>query len=163
MSLGLLLVAPSHCLAAEKQFTVPVHTEIPLEFKYPVYGNSIKKGDLVRVAIAENVRIENALVFKKGDLGTLLVEKSKHSKAFGRGGKLQIQTGSVKDVFGVQLTARYKGDSKASGIILPIISILILWPLVFFALRKGKEAVIPAGAIVRGLTSTEAVVPYSNE
>ena len=164
LTLGLIAccLMPAPALALQKEFTLPAHTSIPLRLKYPVYGNSLRKGDRIPVAVAYSVFLGKTLVFRQGDSGVLLVEKSKHAGAFGRGGKLSLRSGSVNDVTGrehpVLLTQYTKGDSKASAVILPIVSLVVLWPLAFFALKKGEEAIIPAGSMLSGVLSEATTV-----
>lgn len=127
-------------------------TSIPVSFKYTVHGNQVEEGDKLVLLINEDVYTENNhIVFKKGSEGIAIVEKSSKNGCFGKGGKLAIENAKIKDVYGNEhsalLGARSKGQGSASAKILPIVSLAVLWPLVFFGFKKGKEAIIPEGKI----------------
>ena len=145
-----------------KNITIPSFTSIPIIFKYPLAGNSLKNGDPIGVQVNDDVLVNNTLIFKKGQDATLFVDKSKHAGAWGRGGKIEIQTGSVRDVYGndyiINATKQVGADSKPSAIIFPIVSLVICWPLAFLALRHGDEATIAPGTIINGLTSSPKTI-----
>jgi hypothetical protein len=145
-----------------KNITIPSFTNIPIIFKYPLAGNSLKNGDPIGVQVNDDVYVNNTLIFKKGQDATLFVDKSKHAGAWGRGGKIEIQTGSVRDAYGndyiINATKHVGADSKPSAIILPIVSLVICWPLVFLAFRHGDEATITPGTIITGLTSSSKTI-----
>lgn len=156
---------PLTSYSAENELTVPTDLSIPVIFKYPVTSNQIAAGDTIQVTINEDVYVDKTLVFKKGTDSVVFVDSSKKGRGWGRGGKIDISSGRITDVFGnghsVKLSARAQGDSKASGKILPIVSLVVLWPLAFVGFKKGEEAVIPAGKLVYAFITSPTVVKVS--
>ncbi|MEB3286251.1 MAG: hypothetical protein VKJ04_01985, partial [Vampirovibrionales bacterium] len=164
---SLILYFPARSWAAEKQINVPGMTSVPIMLKQPVYGNSLQAGDRIPVAVGENIQIDGVQIFKKGDPGYLLVDRSTHTKAFGRGGALDIRSGMVRDVKGtehpIQFTQHSKGANDGSAVVLPVISLFVLWPLALFAFRNGREASIPAGSVIPGVTTGSFTLAYDGD
>ncbi len=150
-------LAPLASYAEENELNIPSLLSIPVIFKYPVTSSQISTGDVLPISINEDVYVEKTLVFKKGTDGVIFIDNAKKGRSWGRGGKIEITNGKLKDVFGndhvVKISTQAKGDSAASGKILPIVSLVVFWPLAFFGFKKGDEAVIPAGKIVYAFTT----------
>lgn len=145
-----------------KVLTIPRNTALQLVAKFPVAGNSLKAGDMLPIQVAKDVEVDGHTVFKSGQDAVLFVKKSKKPGIWGRGGVLIIDNGSIKDAFGnehsLQVTREIEGDDKASGIVLPIVSLIVLWPLVFCTLIKGEESVLGAGTLIPAFTTSEVKV-----
>ena len=153
------------CYSATDELTIPSLLSVPVIFKYPVTSNQIKAGDIIPIAVNEDVYIDQTLIFKKGTDGVAFIESSKNGRSWGRGGKIEISSGRINDMFGnehtVKISTQAQGDSKASGKILPIVSLVVFWPLAFFGFKKGDEAVIPAGKLVYAFTTSPLSVNVS--
>jgi hypothetical protein len=160
---------PEEVLTEQKftEITIPSTVAIPVVFKYPVTSDQLRTGDIVPIGLNEDVYIDNILVFKKGTDGALFVDKAKGNGAFGRGGSINISGGKITDVFGnehtIKVSGNSKGDGSAAGVVLPILSLAILWPLAFFAFKKGKDAVIPAGKLLYAYTTSPEVIKVKSE
>lgn len=156
---------PLACYSAGDELNIPSLLSIPVIFKYPVTSNQIKAGDVIQIAVNEDVYIDKTLIFKKSTDGVVFIESSKNGRSWGRGGKIEITSGRITDVFGnehtVKISTQAQGDSKASGKILPIVSLVVFWPLAFFGFKKGDEAVIPAGKLVYAFTTSPLSVNLS--
>lgn len=153
------------CFSASNELNIPSLLSVPVIFKYPVTSNQIKTGDVIPVSVNEDVYVDQTLIFKKGTDGVAFIENSKNGRSWGRGGKIEITSGRINDVFGnehtVKISTQAQGDSKASGKILPIVSLVVCWPLAFFGFKKGDEAVIPAGKLVYAFTTSPLSVNIS--
>ena len=159
--LRFIFLTPLACYSVENELTIPTDLSIPLVFKYPVTSSQISTGDNIQIAVNDDVYVDKTLIFKKGTEGVVFVDSSKKGRSWGRGGKIEITSGRITDVFGnehsVKLSARAKGDSKSSGKILPIVSLVILWPLAFFGFKDGDDAVIPAGKLIYAFTTAPTI------
>ncbi len=142
------------CLA----LTVPSGETIPVTFKHSVNSSDVRAGDVISLIVDENVIIGGTLAFKAGSTGVAYVEKAKGGGAWGRAGYIHIATAEINDVNGEKhtcaLSVNKKGEGKSSGIILPIIGAIILWPLIFFAFKKGDPAVVNPGQVLYAITGS---------
>jgi len=149
-------------IQTNNKITINSGTLIPVIFAYPVNSQSVSKGDMLPITVDKDILVNDILVFKKGSQGIAFIEEVKHARAWGRPGMIQIQTGKLADVFGnehtINLSYQAKGNSSKAAIILPIVAMIIVWPLVFFAFRKGEEISIPAGKIFNAFTTTPVIV-----
>lgn len=138
--------------------TVPSGETVPITFKHPINSADVKAGDVLAIVVDEDVIINKTLSFKAGDSGVAYVEKAKGGGAWGRAGSLSISSAEIKDVNGDKhqcaLSIDKKGHGKSSGIILPIIGAVILWPLIFFAFKKGDPVVINPGQVLYAITGS---------
>ncbi len=138
--------------------TVPSGETVPVTFKHPVNSADVKAGDVIAVVVDEDVIINGILSFKAGDTGVAYVEKAKGGGAWGRPGYLNISSAEIKDVNGDKhqcvLSIDKKGHGKSSGIILPIIGLIILWPLLFFGFKKGDPVVVNPGQVLYAITGS---------
>jgi hypothetical protein len=127
---------------------------IPLVFTYPYSGSQLRRGDTIQVAVAQNVYYGDTLLFKKGTEAYLDIKSAKGNRVYGRGGKIQIESGEVTDAFGrvhtLNLTSRTKGGSMLGPKIMPVLA--YFYPPMalfsFYGLRKGDDAMIPAGKVL---------------
>jgi len=153
LTIGILPVS-----ALAETISVPANTIIPIVTNQHVSAQHTQQGDPLSFMVNENVVIGGKTVFKQGDPVIVYVEKAKKAGAWGRGGYLTLKGAKVKAVEGTEfpLTFSYQvdGEDKASGIALPIASLVVLWPLAFFAFKKGENATIPPGKTLNTFTST---------
>jgi len=159
-------LTPLASFAEENELNIPSLLSIPVIFKYPVTSSQISTGDVIPISINEDVFVEKTLVFKKGTDGVIFIDAAKKGRSWGRGGKIEITNGKLTDAFGnehvVKISTQAHGDSAASGKILPVVGVLVFWPLAFFGFKKGDDAVIPAGKIVYAFTTEPAIVKVSS-
>lgn len=149
-------------LAAET-ITIPRQTPVELITSNPISAETVRSGDPIQVYANDDVVINGKTVIEEGQKAVITVEKAKKPGVWGRGGYLYLSSGSIKPVgsdkpIPLTLAERYEGRDRASGIALPILSLLILWPLVFMAFRKGEAAVIPAGKVINAFTVSPASI-----
>lgn len=163
--LAFVFAANVHILSANAAVSVPVGTKVPILVPNTVSSNSVKTSENINVLIAEDVRVEGQLVFKKGDPAALAILKSQSSGHFGRPGRLEIAGGFATDIHGdrqpINISYLSKGKSRrAFSIAGTILSI----PLIFFfvglvtlpvaIMTSGKEARVGEGLILESLTTS---------
>jgi hypothetical protein len=147
------------------KLNVPSLLSIPVSFAEPVNSNEIASGDVIPVVINKDIYVEDTLVFKRGTDGVVFIDSRKKGGRWGSAGKIKITKGKLTDVFGTQhdvkISENEKGDGKPSAKILPAIGAVVFWPLLLVGLRKGDQAVIPAGRIVYAFTTDSVKVDTS--
>jgi len=156
------IAKPVSSMNQPKEISLNSGLTIPIVFTNQVNSKNVRKGDTLPIIINQDVVIDGIVIFKKGSQGVAFIEDSKTARTFGRPGSIDIETGKLTDVYGnehtVGLSSHSVGNSCTSAIILPIISAVILWPLVFFAFKKGDEVSIPAGKIFNAfITAPETI------
>jgi hypothetical protein len=158
-------LVPLASLAEHEKLKVPSDLSIPISFAEPVTSNKIASGDSIPVIINKDIYVEETLVFKRGTDGVVFVDSSKKSGRWGSAGKIKITSGKLTDVFGTQhdvkISEKEKGDGKPSAKILPVVGLVVFWPLILFGLKKGDQAVIPAGKIAYAFTKDSVRVDTS--
>lgn len=157
---------PLASFAESDKLKVPSDLSIPVSFAEPVTSNKVSSGDSIPVVINKDIYIGDVLVFKRGTDGVVYIDSSKKSGRWGSAGKIKITSGKLTDAFGnqhnVKISEKEKGDGKPSAKILPVIGAVVFLPLVLFGLRKGDQAVIPAGKIVYAFTKDTVKVSTIN-
>ncbi len=91
------------------QVSVPADTIIKIELAEAVNAKNIKVGDEVTYRVAEDVIIDDALVFPKGALGIGTVTKVKQARNFGRNAQVVIDFSKIKSIDGTY-TETYVGE-----------------------------------------------------
>ena len=160
-----IFLMPLVSFAESDKLKIPRLLSIPVSFQEPITSNNIASGDVITVVINKDIYVEDILVFKRGTDGVVFIDSSKKGGRWGSAGKIKITSGKLTDVFGTQhsvtISEREKGDSKPSAKILPAIGAVVFWPLLLVGLRKGDQAVIPAGKIVYAFTTDSVKVDTS--
>lgn len=159
------LLTPLASLGESDKLKVPSSLSIPISFAEPVTSNKVASGDSIPVVINKDIYVEDTLVFKRGTDGVVFIDSRKKGGRWGSAGKIKITKGKLTDVFGTQhdvkISEREKGDGKPSAKILPAVGLVVFWPLLLFGLRKGEQAVIPAGKIIYAFTADSVKVDTS--
>lgn len=144
--------------------TVPSGTNIPVLVTNTISSSSIKSSDTLNLAVAQDVKINNQVVFHQGDLVTVNVQKATASGHFGRPGYIELNSGMVTDVKGekhpINLSYSAKGRSRRAysitGIILSVPLILFWIGLVTMPvaiMASGKDAKVGQGLVLNALTT----------
>ena len=136
------------------QLVIPPGLKIPITFKYPIDSHQLKQGNAVKFEVIDNVYVGNTLLFSMDTAGVAYIKSARKSKMFGRGGKIEISSGELTDVFGNKHTLTFseiaKGKNESSAIILPIVA------------AGASYFIFPLAALASwGLTSTAPFVAAS--
>jgi hypothetical protein len=154
-SVILAMVKPSAteapAVSASGEVTIPDGTEVVIQLKTEASGEQLKLGDIVDFVVAEPVNIGNALVFEKGAVGRAKITTAKRAGHWGKAGKLEWAMQDIQSVDGNRVAARFTkrevGDSKGGTVaVAAVATTVLLGPVgLFWGLKKGKPAIIPAG------------------
>jgi len=130
---------------------VPDGTELEIQLHNTLSGQSAKVGEIVDFTIVRNVEINGITVFEKDSAARARVTAAKGAASWGRAGKLEWAMQDVEAADGnrapVRFTKRQVGDSKGGTVaVAAVATTVLLGPLgLFWGLKKGKPAIIPAG------------------
>ena len=146
---------------------VPDGTEIEIQLKNTLSGQSAKVGDIVDFTVVRPVQINGVTIIEKDASARARVTTAKGAGHWGKAGKLEWAMQDVQAVDGNRVPARFTkreaGDSKGGTVaVAAVATTVLLGPLgLLWGLKKGKPAIIPAGnrysVFVHGDTTVKAV------
>jgi hypothetical protein len=157
-----LLFAQDTAPAAQ---VLPAKSPVLLEFVSGISSKTAMKGDMVSFVLAEDVRINDALIVSKGTPAVGEVIHAQKSGFGGRGGELiiaarQIQLGeqrialrSLKPLAG-PYAGKNHSDAALAVSMIPYAGLVSLF-------ITGGEIVIPAGTQALALTAVEVQIAMS--
>lgn len=141
-------------------------TEIEIQLKNTLSGQSAKVGDIVDFTVLRPVQINGVTIFEKDASARARVTTAKSAGHWGKAGKLEWAMQDVQAVDGNRVPARFTkretGDSKGGTVaVAAVATTVLLGPLgLLWGLKKGKPAIIPAGnrysVFVHGDTTVKA-------
>lgn len=146
--------------------TVPADTLIQIELTTPIDSSTDRVGDVIKFKVAEDVVVDNVLVYPKGAPGEAVITKVTPAKSFGRNAKLEIDfhsttafDGTVQDtILGEKAKEQTKALATAAGA--SAVGLAVLGPvgLVGGIFVKGEELKVPEGALIYIQTEGESEV-----
>ena len=123
---------------------VPAGTSIPITVEHNVTSKTVASGGAIDAVIAEDVIINNNIVFKKGDNASITVLSAKKAGFIGKPGEMSLYGGKVYDTKGIEhkidLNRQIEGDEKTWPKVCLGVSIFFLWPLALCGFVKGGQA-----------------------
>lgn len=132
---------------------IPANTLIKVALVDPVNAKNLKTGDVIRYKVAQDVIVEDQLVFAKGEPGEGIVKKVKQAKNFGRNAEVEIDFYKTKAIDGTYVDTLLGAESEkemknlamAAGASLA--GIVVLGPIgvIGGAFVQGKNIDLPAG------------------
>ena len=133
--------------------TVPANTLIKCSLVTPVNTKNLKVGDQIEFRVAQDVVVNGALVFAKGEPGYGVVKKLKQARNFGRNAEIEIDFNKAKSIDGTEVETFVGEESKAemkhlamaAGASLAGIALLGPVGIVAGAFVHGKDIDLPAG------------------
>ena len=152
---------PAVTAAPGDRLVVKTGTEVPMKTTKELSSASNRQGDRFDLVVAEDVRVNGAVVIPRGSHGVGEITRLVHKGAFGRSGKLEthvlyINVGDQQ----VKLDghAADKGKSGTAG----TVAVAVVAG-VFSAFVTGKSAVLAPGSTMLGYvqSDTPMVVPAS--
>ncbi len=151
---------------ATQSVVVPADTLIQIALITPIDTATDREGDIIKFQVAEDVLVDNVLVFPKGSLGEGVIKKVTPAKSFGRNAKLEIDfhsiiafDGTTQDtILGEKAKEQTKTLAMAAGA--SVVGLAALGPvgLVGGIFVKGEELQVPEGALIYIQTETETEV-----
>lgn len=144
--------SPSNSSTSEtSELKVVDGTEIEIALTNNVSGQEAKVGDLVDFTVLRPVQLDGVTIFEKGASARGRITTSKKSGRWGKAGKLEWAMQDVQAVDGSRVPARFTkrlvGDSSGGTVaVAAVATAVFLGPVaLLWGLKKGKEAIIPAG------------------
>ena len=133
--------------------TVPADTLIKVALVTPVNAKELKVGDTIEYQVADDVFVNDVLVFTKGSRGEGTVTKVSQARNFGRNAQVEIDFKETKALDGTYVTTFIGEESKkemthlamAAGASLAGIAVLGPIGVVAGAFVHGKNVDLPAG------------------
>lgn len=145
---------------------VPDGTEIEIQLKNTLSGQVAKVGDVVDFTVLRAVQVNGVTIIERDAPARARLSTAKKSGRWGKAGKLEWTMQDVQAVDGNRVSARFTkrevGDSKGGTVaVAALASTLFVGPFsLFWGLKKGRPAVIPAGnrytVFVQGDTTVKA-------
>ena len=133
--------------------TVKSNTVVPINIENRETSKTVVAGGSINAEIAEDVYINNTLVFKEGDKAFLNVLSAKKAGFVGIPGEMVISGGKVYDTKGVAHRIDYNtqivGEEKTWPKVMVGCGVfIILAPLALFGFVKGGQAEIMPTQII---------------
>ena len=134
------------------QVEIPDGTKIRLRLEQSISSATAEEGQTVSLAVADSVRVGNAIVIPQGASATGTVIQSQKKRRMGRTGKLDFSIDRVRAIDGQWVSVRYTSTKKdggnrmlATGVTTGIMA-AVFWPAApFFLLMQGKDVNLPKG------------------
>lgn len=159
LSLALVAISVAPTSAQGATVRVPAGTSIALRTTSSISPATAKTGDVITLAVANDVLIGGKLVFKSGASARAEVTRSERRGIAGKPDHVTIVVQSVEAVDGsmipVSATKAAEGEDK---MVITIILTLVCLPLI---LMKGGEAQIAPGATLNAATNGVADIKAS--
>jgi len=144
--------------AVVAKLMIPAHTLIPITIDNTVNSNNLSDGDMIGVTVNEDVEVDGQPVFRKGGSGVVFVERAEKAGGMGKGGRLEIHGGRLRDVYGneyaVSLSIMSRGEAKRMSAILTTVVTVFFTLIPFGAWIDGKPATIQGGKVVDTFTTS---------
>ena len=151
---------------ATQSVVVPADTLVQIALMTPIDTATDRVGDIIKFQVAEDVLVDNVLVFPKGAIGEGVITKVTPAKSFGRNAKLEIDfhslvafDGTTQDtILGEKAKEQTKTLAAAAGA--SVVGLAVLGPvgLVGGIFVKGEELQVPEGALIYIQTEDETEV-----
>lgn len=132
----------------EELFTVQAGELITLFFKETLNSKELSNGQLIRLAVKDDVLSNNGKVIINANTPVNgRITSVKNAKWAGQKGEISLQINNIKAVDGTSIPVFYnlnnEGKSRQSTAV--GVGMLLFWPALFL---KGKEANINAGTLI---------------
>ncbi len=132
---------------------LPDGTLVILKVKDTLRCRDLGVGDIVKLEVADDVKINEKVVIKKGTKAIAEVVSSEKEGMIGKGGKVSLSLRSTTATDGQKVPLRgslhREGESKMGT---SIVVSAVICPLAL--LMKGESAEIPAGSEMKGFVDT---------
>lgn len=129
-----------------KSVEVKSGTHIPIITSMMCSSKDFCAGDKLNAVIANDIKIGDYIIFKKGDSANINISDAKKAGFLGIPGEMLLVNGDVVDVNGnkhfIQYNRKITGEEKTYPKVCLAISIFFLWPLALFSFVKGGQAKI---------------------
>jgi hypothetical protein len=144
-------------------------TPLLLEITETVDSKTAKVGDLVKLKVIKEVKVDGAVVIKAGSDAEGKVAEVKEAKGWGRKGVISMNLSSTKAVDGTDVllsaTQQSIGRGRAgAATAVGVVAGLIFFPLAFTGfLIKGEQGKLLSGTEVKGYVDGEYKIGMADE
>lgn len=143
-------------------------TIVPLSLSESISSKTAAEGNRVSFEVVDDVLSEDGkqVLIKAGTVANGSITKLEKNGAFGKAGELAITIDKTRTVDGkrvpLKLSINKAGESKRGTSIglAAIGAFVILWPLMFFLFKKGKDATLPAGTQLNAVVDRDVMVDF---
>jgi hypothetical protein len=156
--------AAAHDGAGQQEIGIKDGTPITIQLASNLTSSTAKEGDLVSFIVVEPVIVEGVTLIPSGAPVTARVVAVKKAGHWGRAGKLSVALQHVVAADGsrvpLRMSKKVVGDSKGASVATATIvtGIIFLPAAPIWGLKRGKEAVFPAGKQFEAFVHGEAKV-----
>jgi hypothetical protein len=162
---GRLALASLLALTAFGQVRVPEGTKLRVRLEQSISSATAEEGQVVELAVADAVKIGNAVVFPEGARVIGTITEAQEKRRMGRAGKLDFSIDRVKAADDQWIPVRYtlnKKSGESHGVrtgVLTAGAAVVFWPAApFFLLMTGKDITINKGVTLEVFTDTDHYV-----
>lgn len=147
----------------ETEIKVPDGTEIEVELKNPLSGETANVGDIVDLTVVKDIEINGIKVILKGFSATAKITLAKKAGYWGKKGLLEWQMIDVQTISG-RIPARFtkiiQGETRTATVATAMVvtGILFFPAAPLWGLKKGKKAELPAGTKFSVFTNKDAML-----
>jgi hypothetical protein len=160
--LALFVNLHAHVFAVES-VNVRKGLVIPITLNTVQTSKNTVVGEKIAGTIDKDVRINNAVVFQRGDKAVLNVADARKARFWGNPGEMLIINGRIYDANGDEHTIEYYskivGEEKTWPKVLGVVSLFFLFPLALFGFVKGGDAKVMSAPIDVSLRDGFEFVP----
>jgi type IV secretory pathway VirB10-like protein len=162
MSIQFLILLPLSVMA--ETLKIKEGTVIELIMNEGLSSKTAVEGQVVPFTVFEDLKEGNAVLIKAGSKAIGTITKIEKAGALGKAGELGLILEKTYAVDNTRVPLRAslgrEGNSKrglAVGLG-AVGTLIVLWPLAFFLLKKGQEAKIPAGVRMKAYVDQDVQI-----
>jgi hypothetical protein len=153
---------------SQPKFILEDGTPIKLVLAQSISSADEHVGNLISLAVAEDVTVDNIVVIPKGALAWGTVRKVESKRRMGRAGKLEVTIDKVRLADGERAPLTDTQDSSGGGTQKWMVPAMVAtgafaWPAApIFLLMRGKDVTIPQGTHVLAFMKGDSVLDPAN-
>lgn len=137
-------------------------TLVPIQTKERISSKDMRAGRQVILFVERDIKVDGATVIESGAPVVAAVSDRKGAGRAGISGHITINVEYTTAVDGTAIPLKGSFNTRGESEIGGTVAVgTILCPLAF--LNKGKEGIIPAGAVVRTLTLSDKTIRISEK
>lgn len=144
--------------AFAKQVLLREATLVPVKTTEPISSKNAQLGvEIVSLVVERDIKVDGAVLIGGGQPVIARVTELKKTQMAGISGTIGVTIEYTTAVDGTKVPLKgnfnYSGDSEVGG---TVAVGLIICPIAF--LNKGKDGVIPAGAVIKTITEADRMI-----
>jgi hypothetical protein len=141
---------------AAKTLLIPADTGVIVKLLQPIGSGTHKKGDLVKMEVAQDVYVEGKKVITAGEPVDAVVKDVAKRFIAGIGGYLKLEVDSVKSVTGTVIPLKFTEESQGKTHIWGVICTVVCCCIAIFI--PGEDVKIEAGKLYNATTASNVEI-----